>query len=361
MSVYGYNCAKNNNGDTDMYLIFWSLWQWNANDFNNFTTDITVSPSLATCKNIRLYLGRTVDRKLAVLVDDVQIKAKSTHNPTPSPTFSPVSSQASLPTSSPTVENTLKPTISAISCPSIGETMTLLSDTVMIQFANIGVLCTLVKVTTDTKSGNITVIIPLARSYDGLMWELAAGEYAASFASADLFECYSQGCQFTLPTKNSNELFQLRPYQYNLSASDQFARMLERTSFGITQSDLKAISSLSGIGKSNVSIDALSYSMAQWVQMQMIANVTSHREFWRVRANPRVRESLLSHSYLLYRFFSKIFVSSCTLSCQALQSSDSLADPARSEPDSADLLLSEMIIIMVSLIAYDSHRQPLQS
>jgi len=284
--LYGSNCV---NGPT-MFLTFWSLWQWNANTYNNFTKDITVSPSLATCKTFQLYLGRSVDPKVAVLVDDIQINAKTTPNPTPFPTFSPISSQASLPTISPSGRITLAPTKTAIACPLIGDgPMALSSNTVMIQFASAGVLCSMVKVTTDTTSGNITAIIPLARSYDGFVWELAAGDYAATFASADLFRCYSRGCQFSVPAKNANELFQLRSYQYNLSETDQLARMLERTSFGIMQSELTAISSLPGIFMGNVSMDAISYKMGQWVQKQMMVNVTSHREFWRQRANPRLQ------------------------------------------------------------------------
>ena len=244
-----------------------------------------------------MYLGRSVDPKLAILVDDVQIRAKSTSMPTPSPTFAPVS-QASVPTNSPTVTKTLKPTISAISCPLLGGgLMTLSASTVMIKFADAGMLCTLVKVTTDANSGNITAIVPLARSYDGFMWELAGGEYASSFASADLFHCYARGCQFTLPAKKSNEGFQIRSYQYSLSETDQLARMLERTSFGITLSDLNKVSSLAGSGTGNMSIGSLSNKIGQWVQTQMMANATSHREFWRVRANPRVRKRILVYCF----------------------------------------------------------------
>jgi hypothetical protein len=285
--VYGSNCV---NGTT-MTLTFWSLWQWNTNDFNNFTTDITVSPSLATCKNIQLYLGRGVDPKVALLIDDIQIMAKSTPVPTPSPTLSPFSPQLMQPTKSPSARRTLAPTTSAITCPTIGNLpVSLSSNTVMIQFSAAGMLCTLVKVTVDTNSSNITAIVPLARSYDGFAWELSPGDYAASFASTNIFQCYDRGCQFKLPiTTSSNEWFQLRSYQYNLPEMDQYARMLERTSFGITQSDLKAISSLPSAVTGNVTTDALSYKMAQWIQTQMTSNVTSHREFWRQRANPRLQ------------------------------------------------------------------------
>jgi hypothetical protein len=177
-----------------------------------------------------------------------------------------------------------------LSCPLIGNApMTLLSNTVMVKFADAAMLCTLVKVTTDANSGNVTAIVPLARSYDGFMWELAAGDYAASFSTANIFQCYDRGCQFYLPSStSSSESFQLRSYQYNLSETDQIARMLERTSFGITRSDLTAVSSLSSTGMGNATTDVLSYKMAQWVRIQMMSNVTSHREFWRQRANPRI-------------------------------------------------------------------------
>ena len=285
-----------------MYLTFWSLWRWNANGFNNFTTDFTVSPSLATCKNILLYLGRSVDPRVAVLVDDVQIFSKTSSYPTPHPTFSPISSQVIQPTVAPTVQKTLAPTTSAISCPPIVDgRMMILSNVAMIKFSSVGMLCTLVKITVDVDSGNVTAIVPLARSYDGFMWELAAGDYAASLVSSNILQCYDHGCQFNLPGTASNEWFQLRSYQYSLPETDQLARMLERTSFGITQSDLKAISSIP-YNESNYTVDALSYKMALWIQRQIIANATSHREFWRQRANPRVR-CIDIHHYLFHSSF----------------------------------------------------------
>jgi len=86
----------------------------------------------------------------------------------------------------------------------------------------------------------------------------------------------------------TNEWFQLRSYQNSLPDIDQYARMLERTSFGITQSDLMAISSLSTANAGNLTTDALSHKMGQWLKIQMAINATSHREFWRLRANARV-------------------------------------------------------------------------
>jgi len=285
ITLHGSSCI---NG-TSMYLPFWSLWYWNAIDFNNFTADITVTPSMATCKNMRIHLARGLDSGLAVVVDDVHITSKTTASPTPLPTSSPAFISSTVPTISPT-KRTPGPTKLPISCPMIGDVPIELSiDTVMIKFADIGVLCTLVKVTTDVVSGNITVVIPLARSYDGLMWEMAAGDYSATFASTNIFECYDHGCQFRLPEKKSSEGFQLRSYQYSIPGTDQLARMLERTSFGVTQSDLAAISSLTFLDSGNGYVDELSNKMAQWVQMQMMVNHTSHREFWRERANPRVQ------------------------------------------------------------------------
>jgi hypothetical protein len=370
--VYGYNCV---NGTT-LYLTFWSLWQWNANSFNNFTTDITVSPTLATCKTIQLFLGRSVDSKIAVLVDDVQIAAKVAFKPTPSPSSAPVSQQT-LPTITPSVQKTLAPTTSAISCPLVTDgPMTLSSSTAMINFAGYGVLCTLAKATIDSISGNIIEIVPLARSYDGYMWELAAGDYAASFASTKIFSCYNNGCQFWLPQLASNEWFQLRTYEYTLSERDQLARMLERTSFGITQSDLESISSLPSVGVSNVSlltisslplsgedsisnIDTLSLKMAQWIQMQITTNVTSHREFWRQRANPRVCYCIVTTielhvsitDVLLFRL----------LSFKGLQLLDSPHSPVMSAPDTVSLLFFEMIIGPVRQTAYDSRLSRLLS
>jgi len=288
-----------------MHLTFWSIWQWNANAYNNFTTDITVTPSLAKCKNIQLYLGRSVDPGIAVLIDDVHIVAKSTTNPTPVPTLSPVSSQLFQPTKAPTIRKTLAPTTSLLSCPMVGNApITLLTNYVMLKFSDAAMLCTLTKVTVDAASGNVTAIIPLARSYDGYGWELAPGDYASSFSSLNIIQCYDRGCQFQLPSSNgSMEFFQLRSYQYSLPETDQVARMLERTSFGITQSDLSAILSLPSNGTGDHTTNALSYKLAQWVKMQMTLSVSSHREFWRQGSNPRVsrleRNCFMPHIYLL--------------------------------------------------------------
>jgi len=283
--LYGSQCFNN----TNTYLTFWSIWQWNANTFNNFTADITVSPSLATCKIIQVFWGRSINPGVAVLIDDVQIVAKSTLNPTPFPTLSPASSQLLKTTGTPSVRKSLAPTSSMLTCPIVGNApMTLVSKTVMLKFSDAERLCTLVKVTVDTGSGNVTAIIPLAHSYDGYSWDLASGDYAASFSSLNIFQCYDRGCQFNLPSTSSNEFFQLRSYQYILPEMDQFARLLERTSFGITQSDLNAISSLSSNGTGNLTTNALSYKIALWVQTQMMLRISSHREFWRQGSNPRL-------------------------------------------------------------------------
>jgi hypothetical protein len=289
--VSGSQCVNN----TNTYLTFWSIWQWNANTFNNFTADITVSPSLATCKIIQVFWGRSINPGVAVLIDDVQIVAKSTLNPTPFPTLSPASSQLLKTTGTPSVRKSLAPTSSMLTCPIVGNApMTLVSKTVMLKFSDAERLCTLVKVTVDTGSGNVTAIIPLAHSYDGYSWDLASGDYAASFSSLNIFQCYDRGCQFNLPSTSSNEFFQLRSYQYILPEMDQFARLLERTSFGITQSDLNAISSLSSNGTGNLTTNALSYKIALWVQTQMMLRISSHREFWRQGSNPRVSRMEIS-------------------------------------------------------------------
>lgn len=249
---------------------------------------MTLSPPFSTCKNIQLYLGRGVDSRVAVLIDDIQITAKSTSLPTPSPSLSPFSAQVLQPTKSPTIRKTLAPTTTAINCPPIANSvLSLSSQTVMVQFASTGMLCTLVKVTANANSSDIIAIVPLARSYDGFMWELAPGDYSTSFVSANIFQCYDKGCQFTLPVKRDNEWFQLRSYQYSLPEIDQYARMLERTSFGVSQSDLKAISSMPS-PVANISSDTIFFKMAQWLHTQISINATSHREFWRARANPRL-------------------------------------------------------------------------
>jgi hypothetical protein len=82
-------------------LVFMAVW--NATDFNTFSVDVVISTSVATGKNIRIHFGRGVDAKLAILVDDVQIVAKSTASPTPSPTFAPVY-QVIQPTNQPTLQ-----------------------------------------------------------------------------------------------------------------------------------------------------------------------------------------------------------------------------------------------------------------
>lgn len=128
-------------------------------------------------------------------------------------------------------------------------------------------------------------VIPLARSYDLNDWELSPGDVAVStFENVD-FLCFDQGCQINLPKLEMGEKYQLVSSAYSLGLRDEYARFLETASFGVTARDLDIFEAATG-GRGAMGV------IADFVESQMDEDavpMSSHREFWRTRSNPRVR------------------------------------------------------------------------
>jgi hypothetical protein len=115
--------------------------------------------------------------------------------------------------------------------------------------------------------------VPVARSYNGHDWENAAGEYAAKVIDA-AWDCNAEGCNIALPSSESGTVFALisraRP---ETSATDDNARFLEAATFGTTSAELQRLEGA---------------SPAAWLKEQIALPATSHREFFRRRANVRM-------------------------------------------------------------------------
>jgi hypothetical protein len=70
-----------------------------------------------------------------------------------------------------------------------------------------------------------------------------------------------------------------------MSHEDEVARLLETATFGTTAADLAVWD------KGAVTIDTVS----EWIQEQISSPMTSHREFFRRRVNPRVSSSFFAN------------------------------------------------------------------
>lgn len=139
--------------------------------------------------------------------------------------------------------------------------------------------------------------IPLGRSYNGYDWETTVAGKDAGFEYTcqdhqDENSSSSRVCLLIVPNKfdsdddsdtTTNKLFALRSwsmesqnYNYTLSEFDLAARFLEKTSFGITKSELIEFSDPSSYVKEQMSL-----SLPQ----------TSHRALFRSQAQTRVRRT----------------------------------------------------------------------
>lgn len=119
---------------------------------------------------------------------------------------------------------------------------------------------------------------PLARSYNGDGWEVAAGD-AATTTYRDGFLCYSKGCQIDLPALDPDVQYRLTSYSHSLNRRDEMARFLETATFGVTNTEVEKLrSSAEDLGDDNFG------AIVKWFKFQsdiQVTSLTSHRKFWR--------------------------------------------------------------------------------
>jgi hypothetical protein len=136
-------------------------------------------------------------------------------------------------------------------------------------------LCVLTKAIADP-NGTLSDIVPVALSYDGRAWEKAAGEFAMRLFYGQEIGDYSGGSQLNLPGLNDTGKYYLTSYSHSVSEADKVARLLETATFGTTAQDLSSFGTLTEA------------TAKAWIVDQMNMNPTSHRQYFRERANPRV-------------------------------------------------------------------------
>jgi len=234
-----------------------------------------VTDQLASCKSVHVYVHQ-VNRNWDIVMDDMKISAAGTDAPTYAPTLFPTETGV-ITTPKPTVPPTSMPTVATVTdCP--GDTtgpMEVAAGPIMLAKSNS--LCILTKAVVDA-NGAMSSIAPVARSYDGQAWEKSAGEFATMLLYGQEFGDYTSGSQITLPELDGGSKYFLTSYSYSLSEENTVARMLETATFGTTLSDLE--NWVQGT------------TFVDWVDDQIKKPITSHREFFRQRVNPRFAHSL---------------------------------------------------------------------
>jgi hypothetical protein len=170
------------------------------------------------------------------------------------------------------------PTVSTVtSCPSADfvPTEILVGP---VKLARSSSLCVLTKAIPDS-NGKLSKIAPVALSYDGRAWERAAGEFAMKLLyGQELGDYPGEGSQLTRPDLNNTGKYYLTSYpRRTISEADKVARFFEAVTFGTTAAELASFGTL------------MADTAKRWIIDQMNMNLTSHREYFRKRANPRVR------------------------------------------------------------------------
>ena len=237
--------------------------------------------------HIQLGYSLPVDR--ALRIDDVNLSQRTTFAPKKCPTLSPTKPETIGPTLQPTIRTNAPTTSNVISCPPHGESITLVAGSVILTSAPTDSLCTVSML--EMTNGDVEVTVPLARSYNGFDWEISAGEKVVDILGTKDFLCYQRGCQIVLPFVSNDMVYKLSSYTYTLDMRDEYARFLETATYGITVADLNGLEEVTG-NREPLSV------ITEYIESQMNQNetpMTSHREYWRRRANPRVSIDLSNH------------------------------------------------------------------
>ncbi|KAL7543207.1 hypothetical protein ACHAXR_012486, partial [Thalassiosira sp. AJA248-18] len=161
-----------------------------------------------------------------------------------------------------------EPFVQAISCPSIGSSKVTASSTKIVSLSDASTFC---GIFIQTSSGGL---IPYARSYNGYDWESSPGPLAAS---SDSISYSGDDCIIMLPDLEDTTA------SYVVLAKDgassdvrkDIARFLEMTTFGTKISEIDALDT--GYWDDT--------ARASYVREQMDMPKTSHREYFRQRAN----------------------------------------------------------------------------
>lgn len=235
-----------------------------------------MTDKLASCDAVHVYIHQ-INRNWDIVIDDVRIFTGQEEAPTYSPTQFP-SIDIGLTTEPPTLPPTSRPTVATVTnCPD-DELSPIEISAGPIMLSTSSSLCILTKAMIDS-NGLMSNIAPVARSYDGMKWEKAAGQFASMLLYKQEFGYFDNGSQITLPQLDGGAKYFLTSYSYSLNDENSVARLLESATFGTTQRDIASWN------KGPVTNE----TVAQWIQEQIEKPLTSHREYFRRRVNPRVR------------------------------------------------------------------------
>lgn len=261
---------------------YWRLWnniaffEWNPNNFNDFRVGFVVDDRLASCNTVHVYIHQINDG-WDIVMDEMHITTVGTLTPSFISTPAPTDDTSNV-TSTPTSKTTLMPTVATVTkCPKVGfGSLTISPGPIMLGKSNS--LCILTKAIEEF-DGSLAKVAPVARSYDGRAWERSPGEFATHLFQGVVFGYYTKGTQINLPELAAGERYYLTSYSYAMSHNDTLARLLETATFGTTVADLAAWA------RGNLTKDTVS----EWIHEQINMPITSHREYFRLRVNPRVR------------------------------------------------------------------------
>ena len=160
--------------------------------------------------------------------------------------------------------------VQAVTCPAIGSSKVTASGLKLIEASAANTYC---GIFIQTASG---ALIPYARSYNGFVWESSPGPFAAP---SDSFACPSSSC-ITLPDlEDSTASYIIIAKDGTSSDIKDIARFLQMTTFGPKMNEVESLA-LNGSAWGEV-------ARASYVRAEMDKDKSSHREWFRRRANPK--------------------------------------------------------------------------
>lgn len=166
--------------------------------------------------------------------------------------------------------NNIETTNAVVTCPQsagTSETVESLSDGGVVELAKSSSTmgCSLWRVSTKGK-------VPVARSYNGYDWEPYSGDFASTSFTCNDSTCVSSPLPIVPVQRQGGSIeYKVVSYQHSISEENEIARFLEQTTFGPTLDEIKDFPA----------------NPATWLQNQQSLPMTSHRQYFRQRANYR--------------------------------------------------------------------------
>jgi len=175
-------------------------------------------------------------------------------------------------------ENETLASLDIISCPPVGSPWVGLTAGGKLTFtSSLNMYC---GIFIETGGGEEMSLIPYARSYNQNQWEASPGPFASpsrGIVCQTSSSSFTSLCEIDLPPlASSSDRYIMISKDGSMDTPKQIARFLEMTTFGVKNEEIDSLLN-----------EEWGPERAKYVRQQMDVDITSHREYFRKRANQK--------------------------------------------------------------------------